>query len=209
MLRKCDDASRPSSSIGDRAGWKGGLSPAAYLKKTNARKSWNDSDSDDSLPLGSGRKGPRELNKSIEFSKDAIDRKSWKDGCGSSGDDSSSSSVCGGEGGVGASHFEKGTRTMPTARSNVTADAKKHESHTMHARTKAISRSLLSKISNAGKRERTTPHNAPGFSTGKIRTRSQCGDWYRIYTNLFIRLLIHIHSNNLEFSLTSIDLQLK
>ncbi|KAL3803579.1 hypothetical protein ACHAW5_003360 [Stephanodiscus triporus] len=174
MSRKCDDASRPSSSIGDRAGWEGGLSPAAYLKKTNARKSWNDSDSDDSLPLGSGRKGPRELNKFMEFSKDAIDRKSRKDGCGSSGDDSSSSSsssssVCGGEGGVGASHFEKGARTVPTARSNVTADPKTRESHTMHARTKAISRSLLSKISNAGKRERTTPHNAPGFSTAESK----------------------------------------
>ena len=187
---------RPSSHRSDEAGGgEGGISPSARPKKTNAgRKSWDDSDSGDSLPLGSGRKVPRGRNKSKEITKEAIDRGNWKDGCGSSDDDSSSGSVCGSVGGVGASHFEKGTRAMPTATSkNDTTDTKKRGSHTVSVGGKTISRSSLSKVSNAGKRERATPHNSTGSDlarTGKIRTQSQCWD----NANLFIRLnLIFSH----------------
>ena len=195
----------PSShrSFDEAGGEEGGISPSAARrrpKKTNAgRKSWDDSDSDDSLPLGSGRKVPRGRGESIEFAKGAIDRGSWKDGCGSSDDDNSSSSSVGG---VGASHFEKGTRTMPTATSkNDAADTKKRGNHIASVGGKAISRSSLIKVSNAGKRERATPYNFTGSDlarTGKIRTQSQCWD----NANLFIRLNL-IFSNS---SYPSIDL---
>ena len=176
---------------GAAGGEEGGISPSAARrrpKKTNAgRKSWDYSDSDDSLSLA------------IEFAKGAIDRGSWKDGCGSSDDDNSSSSSVGG---VGASHFEKGTRTMPTATSkNDAADTKKRGNHIASVGGKAISRSSLIKVSNAGKRERATPYNFTGSDlarTGKIRTQSQCWD----NANLFIRLNL-IFSN---FSYPSIDL---
>ena len=178
--RKHVAAPRTSSRRSDEAGGEGGISPSARPKKSNAgRKSWDDSDSGDSLPLGSGGKVAWGPNKSIEFTKKAIDRGSWKDGCGSS-DDDSSSSVCGSVDGVGASHFEKSTRAMPTSRSkNDSADTKNRGSHTVSVGGKAISLSSLSRVCNAGKRERATPYNATGSDlarTGKINTQSQCGD---------------------------------
>ena len=187
----------PSShrSFDEAGGEEGGISPSAARrrpKKTNAgRKSWDYSDSDDSLSLA------------IEFAKGAIDRGSWKDGCGSSDDDNSSSSSNNNSvGGVGASHFEKGTRTMPTATSkNNATDTKKRGNHIASVGGKAISRSSLIKVSNAGKREHATPYNFTGSDlarTGKIRTQSQCWD----NANLFIRLNL-IFSN---FSYPSIDL---
>ncbi len=179
--RKHVTSPHPSSRRSDEAGGEGDISPSAHTKKANAgRKAWDDSDSGDSLPLGSGGKGPRNRKQSIEFAKEAIDRGSWKDFFGSSDVDNSSGSVCVGAGGVVASHFEKGTSAIPTARSkNNAADPKKRESHTMSVMAKAIPCFSLIRIGNAGKRERATSYNTTGSDlarTGKIRTQSLCGD---------------------------------
>ena len=170
---------------------------------TNARRKspgWDDSDSDDSLPLGSSSSSSRHFRESRKASLSSlklkkkknntmIDQKTRKDGSGSSSDNDSCHSSSSGSsrsrnsnsnsdnGGIGAVSNVKNssTKTMPIIANSISTS--QHSSkNDCRSSKKVITTSSMNKISNAGKGEQriiTSSSHHGAVNAGKSRTQTQ------------------------------------